>query len=302
MDHDAGAKLIEAILKDRKLPAVLAERILEKTDGVPLFVEELTKSIAESSGGDSFDVASLLSATAVPTTLQDSLMARLDRIGGGKEIAQLGAVIGREFTGDMLRAIHPEPNTVESALVRLCESGLAFKGGHNGPDWYVFNHALIQDTAYESMLRRKRREVNGVIAEAMLAKNPVFGTPEPEIIARHCTEAGLKGAAVTYWLEAGRQAQERASHIAAINYFRAALSNLEGEVEGSSKAELELQLQLALAPSLMTVRGWAAEEVEEAFTRAQVLALELGDHDRLFAAMWGLWSVLFLRGHTTRQW
>ena len=297
LDQSSGAKLIDAILKDRKLPSVLAHRILEKTDGVPLFVEEMTKSIVEGGGsGDNFSSGDFLNSTAVPATLQDSLMARLDRIRGGKEIAQLGAVIGREFTAAMLYEIKSDHRAVDNGLARLCEAGLVLRGSPNGPEWFYFNHALVQDAAYESMLRRTRRSVHRVIAAAMLAKNPVFGSPEPEIIARHCTEAGMAAEAVEFWYAAGRDAQERASHIAAIEYLRAALANLADGLDGRRRAETELKLQLALAPSLMTVRGWASEEVETACARARDLAVELEDYTQLFAAMWGLWSVLFLRG------
>ena len=297
LTSQAGIDLVASVAGDVHLPTALSERILAKADGIPLFVQELTRSVLDSIASSHAPGSPLpLEAISIPATLHDSLMARLDRIEGGKQIAQLGAVIGREFTADMLRAIADDDMGIDTGLRELCEAGMVYEGGAGGPEWFVFHHALVQDAAYESMLKRRRSEVHRAIANAILDEHPAFGTPEPEIVARHCAEGGLDEQAALHWLEAGQHALDRASNLAAVNHLRAALDCIDRLPETDERAKLELAIQVSLAPASMAIYGWAAKEVEVCCARARDLAVRLGDHESLFGAMWGLWTNYFLRG------
>jgi len=296
IDDSAGLELVKSLGSDRALSSALARLIIQKTDGVPLFVEELTKSILDSVSETDLMGGALSSDLDIPTTLQDSLMARLDRLGPAKEIAQLGAVIGREFTAAMVQAITPGTHDVADHLARLEQTELLHRNGLMGPNYFVFNHALVQDTAYESILRSNRQETHLRLARAMLDQHPAFDGTEPEIIARHAELGGLNDEAVTHWMRAGQQALARAANPAAVTYFRSALRCLEHLPPGPERDGTELQIAMSLAPASMSTFGWAAEEVKTACARAAELAQSLEDHNALYGAIWGLWTNFFLRG------
>ncbi|MGI9389627.1 MAG: adenylate/guanylate cyclase domain-containing protein, partial [Boseongicola sp.] len=293
---DAGIDLVTSIGGTRALDAILARRIIEKTDGVPLFVEELTKAIIDSAPSDGAITADTLDAMDIPATLQDSLMSRLDRTGPSKEIAQLGAVIGREFTATMIRAIAPKDADVDGALLQLEDAELLNRTGLMGPDYFVFNHALVQDTAYESILRSKRQEVHLALARAMLDRHPAFGAQEPETIARHCEVGGLVEDAIEHWTAAGQEAVARAANLAAVNYLQSALRLLSTQPEGKQRDATELGLQMTLAAACMSSFGWGSDSVEKASIRAQELAQVLEDGQSLFGATWIRWTYYFLGG------
>ena len=296
LDEGAALALVGNIGGNRKLPSMLVRQILEKTDGIPIFIEELTKSILDAVPAASVVTAQTLDVITIPTTLQDSLMSRLDRMGSAKEVAQLGAVIGRQFTEPMVAAIAPGDVDVSTALAQLAEAGILLRGGFMEPDSFVFNHALVQDTAYESLLRSRRQEVHLSLAKQMLDGHPEFGVQEPEIIARHCEFGELHEEAVTHWIEAGRHAADRAANLPAITYLQSALRLLEALPEGRERDGTELGIQMALAPACMAIYGWGAVEVERSSKRAQELAHALGDGQSLFGATWGLWTNYLLRG------
>jgi hypothetical protein len=286
------------VAEGRKLPPTVVQTILEKAGGVPLFVEELTKTVLDAiSDGDK--VLQGGGHISIPATLQDSLMARLDRLGAAKELAQLGSVIGREFSADMLRVILPEKSQIDLDLDRLCASGLAFKRSEDAAGMIVFHHALIQDAAYEALLKKRRLEVHRSIAEAMLAGHEAFAGAEPETIARHCSRGGLDEGAMQHWLLAGLNALDRAANGPALTYLRSALEHLERLPDNEGRAETELRVQMALAPATMAIEGWAAPGVERACVRARKLAIELEQPASLFGATWGLWTNYFLRGEMT---
>ncbi|WP_165943375.1 adenylate/guanylate cyclase domain-containing protein [Roseicella aquatilis] len=291
----AGARLVDMVVRERTLPAHLVRTIIEKAGGVPLFVEELTKTVLDAVI-DHSRLAESLATLTIPATLQDSLMARLDALGTAKELAQTGSVIGREFTPAMLRAIAPDHPDIEGDLRRLCASGLADENGEGPSRTVTFHHALVQDTAYESLLRRRRRDIHHAIAAAMLAQHPAFAGAEPEVVARHCTHGGLPEAAVAHWLLAGQQALGRAANLSALHLLRCALEQLELVPEGEGHRRTELGIRMALAPACMAIHGWGSPEVEAACRRARDLAEGLGDGESLFGATWGLWSNYFLRG------
>ena len=232
----------------------------------------------------------------MPATLLDSLMARLDQLGDAKELAQIGSVIGSQFTADMLRVVAPDHPGIDGGLRRLCESGLAREHRDGEAVGIVFHHALIQDAAYGSLLKRRRRNLHRAVAEAMLAQDPAFAGAEPEVIARHCSRGGLQEPAVSHWLAAGLHALDRAANLPALTYLDSALEDLERLPPSTARSKIELAVQMALAPAAMAIHGWAAKEVGTACSRAHELAADLGDGESLFGSAWGLWAHYFLRG------
>ena len=295
LNATAGACLLAAVLRERALPASIVHMILKKAGGVPLFVEELAKTVLDT-------VPSLNNASesfptlAIPATLRDSLMARLDQLGDAREIAQIGSVIGREFSDAMLCAIAPDHTDIERGLHRLFDSGLAREDTQNGVRAIKFHHALVQDAAYKSLLRKRRRELHRAVAEAMLANEPAFAGVEPEVIAHHCSRGGLPEPATSHWLAAGRHALDRAANIPAVAYLRAALEQLALLPDNAERAKMELQLHMALAPAISAIYGWAAQDVEIACRRAIDLAKKICDGEALCGATWGLWTNYFIRG------
>src|ERR1700691_3439899 len=203
-----SAAMVSALAGGKELPAVLLEQILTRTDGVPLFVEELTKSILESGelteAADHYEYGGSARAVTIPATLRDSLMARLDRFMPVKEIAQIGAAIGREFSYELITAVAPVPQAqLDNALAQLSASGLAFRRGTPPDASYTFKHALVQDAAYDSLLKSRRQELHGRIARVIQARFPNIKTTEPEVLAHHLTAAGLSEAAIPLWQSAG---------------------------------------------------------------------------------------------------
>jgi class 3 adenylate cyclase/tetratricopeptide (TPR) repeat protein len=295
IDQQAGDRLLNMVAQGRTLPPALARMILDKAGGVPLFVEELAKTVLDSVS-DGAMVVQGDGPIAIPATLQDSLMARLDRLGPAKELAQLGSVIGREFNADMLRTIAPDHADIENGLRLLCASGLAFERSGDVSGAIMFHHALIQDTAYEALLKKRRREIHRAIADAMLGGHEAFAGTEPETIARHCSRGGLDEAAMHHWLMAGMHALDRAANAPALTYLNSALEHLEKLPEDEARSEVELKIQMALAPAVMSMRGWADPEVERACRRAHALAVRVGDRNAEMGAAWGLWTNNYLRG------
>ncbi len=295
IDNDAIATLVQQVAQDRDLPPGVAQTIVSKAGGVPLFAEELTRNLL-----DSFQDGALGSAAAraisIPSTLQDSLMERLDRLKDAKELAQLGSVIGREFNAEMLRIIVPNHPDIEGGLDLLCRSGLAYEQPGAGSNAIVFHHALVQDAAYETLLKKRRRDIHRSIAEAMLAGTSAFAGAEPETVARHCSIGGLDEPAVRHWLLAGLNALDKAAYQPALAHLTGALRDLEGVQDGRLKDRLELEVQMALAPAIMSLRGWADPEVERACSRALDLAVAVGDRAAEMGAVWGLWTNSYLRG------
>ncbi|HEY3721345.1 MAG TPA: AAA family ATPase, partial [Roseiarcus sp.] len=295
LDAAAGSLLLATVVRERVLPPSVTHTILRRAGGVPLFVEELARSVLDAvpdlgRSPDSF------AALTIPATLQDSLMARLDQLGEAKELAQIGSIIGREFTAAMLRAISPDYPDIEGGLRSLCSSGLAREHRNNDAVEIIFHHALVQDAAYESLLKKRRRELHRAVAEAMLAQDPAFAGAEPEVIARHCSRGWLAEPAVSHWLAAGRHALDRAANVPALAYLHSALQDLQHLPPSLERSKTELAIQMAFAPAAMAIHGWAAKEVEKACSRAHELAVQLNDSASMFGSAWGLWTNYFLRG------
>jgi predicted ATPase/class 3 adenylate cyclase len=298
--HQA-ALMIEQVAGGRALPAEVHQQLLTKTDGVPLFVEELTKMVLESGllrdVGDRYELIGPLPPLAIPATLQDSLMARLDRLATGKLVAQLGATIGRQFAYELLQAVSPlDEATLQQALERLVEAELLYQRGVPPRGTYVFRHALIQEVAYQSLLRSMRQQYHQQIAQALVARFPETVDTQPELVAHHYTEAGLAAQAVPYWQRAGQRAIERSANLEAISHLTKGLDVLKTLPETPQRTQQELTLQLALGTPLVMIRGYEAPEVEQAYARAQELCQQVGDRSQRFSVLVGLRRLYFGRG------
>ena len=293
-----GAALVRQLAGNAaELPADILDEIIERTDGVPLFLEEVTKAILETADASATDGARHTVAaipghrTAVPATLQASLMARLDRLGPeARDIAQTGAAIGREFTYDIVTAValRPEAET-RAALDRLVASGLVFQRGSPPAADYQFKHALVQDTAYGTLLRGPRQSLHERIAAAIERRTPDRMEREPEILAYHLAEAGQFQRAASFVLEAGRRAAGRSANLEAVAHLQRGVAMLAALPDDPVRMRLELALQLALGPAVMATRGFGAPEALVAYLRARELSEILPDNRSLFAALWGIW-------------
>jgi class 3 adenylate cyclase len=266
------------------LYAELIEAVVARTDGVPLFVEELTKAVAEAGAG--------AAVRDVPETLQDSLMARIDRLGPeAKEVAQVGAVCGREFSGRLLGAVHGvAPEALAASLQKLCDAELLYARGLEPDASYLFKHALVQEAAYQTLLKSRRREIHARVAAALAEHFPEVAAAQPELLAHHNSEAGDASRAAQAWLQAGELAMQRggAAHEAESHLLRG-LEMVERMPAGSERDGLEFRLQLQLGYALVMTRGYGAGEVQQAHRRAQALGEGLGDPVQVATLLMGLW-------------
>ena len=292
--------MIDRLTGNESLSDDLRQDIVERTDGIPLFVEEMTKAILEAAGDRAKEraVAAVPSTSvAVPASLHASLMARLDRLGTAKEVAQIGAALGREFTHALLAAVvGKREEELSTALDSIVRAGLLFRQGVPPHATYVFKHALVQDAAYGTLLRAKRLDLHARIGRVLDQDFPDTKENNPEIIARHYTEAGLASEAIDYWQRAGNRAAKRSANQEAVSHFRRAKQLLESLPDRGAFAERELQLLIALGPALMTTRSSAAPEISSIYARAAELARLTGRMPDLFPTIWGAWLVAFVGG------
>jgi class 3 adenylate cyclase/predicted ATPase len=303
---------VEALIAQRvggkALPSEVMQHIVTKTDGVPLYVEELTKMLLASpllreEAGQHVLTGPLRTAT-IPDTLQDALTARLDQLAVAKEVAQLGAVLGREFTYDLVQAIsHRDEDTLQVGLGQLVAAELLYQRGRPPRARYVFKHALIQDAAYASLLRSTRQEIHQRIAQVLEAQFPEMAATQPELLAHHLTEAGHAAQAVGYWQRAGERAVARSAHLEAISHLKTGLAVLQTLPETAERNQQELLLQVTLGPALMNTKGFAAREAEQAYARARVLCESASEAPQRFSVLRGLWQFYNGRGayHTARE-
>lgn len=293
--------LVEEVSGGKPLPPEVMGEILVKTDGVPLFVEELTKMVLESDllteRNGRYELKGPLRPLAIPTTLQDSLMARLDRLPTVKRIAQLGAALGREFAYDLIRAVSPieDEAQLQDELNRLVEAEVFYQRGRPPDSEYIFRHALIQETAYQSLLKRTRQQYHQKIAEAIRERFPKIAEMQPELLANHYTQAGDREQAVKFWQKAGRRALDRSAHLEAVSQLTKALDLVRAMPTGQDRARHELALQSTLGLALMSTRGYGAPEVERAYTRAMELCNQVGVTPYVLSVKFGLWGFYLLR-------
>jgi class 3 adenylate cyclase/predicted ATPase len=284
----------------KPLPGQVLAQITAKTDGVPLFVEELTKAVLESGMlqdvDGHYELAGVLSTFAIPATLQDSLMARLDRLVTAKAVAQYAAVIGRQFAYDLLSMVSQlDDTTLQRELGRLVEAEIVYQRGLPPQSAYIFKHALIQDAAYESLLKSTRQQYHQRIAQVLEAHFPETAETQPELLAHHYTEASLTEKAVHYWYHAGQRASERSAHVEAIAHLRQGLTLLQKLPETPERTQQELLLHITLGASLLATKGTGALEVGETYTRARQLCQHQEAPHQLFPVLRGLWNYYYVR-------
>jgi class 3 adenylate cyclase/predicted ATPase len=286
----------------RTLPAEVVEHIVQKTDGVPLFVEELTKAVIGSGvlreEEDHYALTGPLSEISIPASLHESLMARLDRLPTVREVAQLGAVLGREFAYEMLRAIAAidEPR-LRDGLSRLVEAELLYQRGRPPRARYIFKHALIQDAAYQSLLRRTRQQYHRQVGELLESEFTDTVETSPELVAHHYTEAAAPKQAAKYWRRAGERAMQRSANQEAISHLTSALAQLLQLPETVDRAKQELAVQRLLGQASFATRGYASPEATRAFSRARELCAVIGDDNNVCPVLFGVWLFELNGGH-----
>ena len=293
------AEIVETVGKGRLAGAVV-DHIVARADGVPLFVEELTKSVMEA-GGRSNDPVAL---EAIPPTLQASLTARLDRLGEAKRIAQIAAAIGREFSHDLIRAVSGEDeDALTIALDRLVEAEMVFRIATPRGSVYSFKHALIQEVAHEGMLKASRADLHARIADILKTEFPTTADAEPEVLARHYALAGMVEPAIESWRRAGALSVAASANVEAVNQFDNALALVETLPDGLARDRLELELRVASGGPLLMTKGHAAPDVGQAYARARELCEKVGDTTEIVPVLFGLWRYYVGRGdcHVTRD-
>jgi len=300
-----GRVQVEAMIADitsgKKLPAEVLEQIIHKTDGVPLFVEELTRTVLESGflkeAGNQYVTQDSLPVRAVPATLHDSLMARLDRLAQIKEIAQIGAALGREFSYRLLAAVAPISGaSLRAALAQFAAADLIFGRGDPPDATYVFKHALVQDAAYSSLTRSKRQQLHSGIANALKKQFSETVETQPELMAHHLEQAGLSEQAIEYLRIAGQRAIERSANAEAIGHLKHALGLLESLPAGGQRTRVAFELETMLAQALIAGRGYAATETKETLLRARALLDDSTEPSQKFSVLYGLWACYYVGG------
>lgn len=277
--------MVSQLAGERTLSDDMVRHIVDRTDGVPLFVEELTRSILEQVQSSADEGA----APPVPATLRDSLMARLDRFRAAKDIAQIGAIVGRDFTHELVEALADMPSAqLDSSLAALMQSGLATQQASHRGTIYTFKHALVQDAAYDSLLKSRREELHLKLVQVIESKFPELQEAEPELLARHAQAAGQAAIAIPYWRRAGEQALQRLALTEASAHLEAGLASITALAPSAERDQIELQLHASLGTVHMLGKGWAAPEVASAYARAHELARVA---DKVEEAIWPLWGV-----------
>jgi TOMM system kinase/cyclase fusion protein len=299
LPHRQVAEMTGRLTRSKALPPAVLEQIVAKTDGVPLFVEELTKMVLESDllqeRDDRFELRGPLPALAIPATLHDSLMARLDRLATVKSVAQLAATLGRQFSYELLHAVSPlDEATLRRGLQQLVNGEFLYQRGVPPEATYLFKHALIQDAAYESLLRSTRQRHHQRVAQVLEARFPEICETQPEFLAHHYTEADLAEEAVVYWRRAGERAIQRSANLEAISHFTSALEALKSLPDSVEGVQHELLAQTGLGHALSATRGYAAQDVERAFARAHALCQRAGETVQA-PVLFGLWFFYHVR-------
>jgi predicted ATPase len=293
LDRNDVESIVARVTGGRVLPAEVMKQIVAKTDGNPLFVEELTKAVLEAGilveDAEGYRLDGPLPPLAIPATLQDSLMARLDRLAPVKEIGQIGAAIGREFSYSLVRAlVGRDENSLKHALAQLEQAELVFRRGEPPEAVYSFKHALVRDAAYETLLKSRRHQLHGQIARALEERFADIVASQPEIVAHHFTEAGLIDPAIDYWLKAGNLALSRSANAEAVKHLRQGIELTQSKAPSAERVRKELDFCLALGPAMAATEGYASPETLRVFSHARDL---LGDGGTLTEQMTVLWGV-----------
>src|SRR4029453_2144455 len=301
-----GAALVERVTGGKTLPKEVMDEILARTDGVPLFIEELTKTVLESGLLQERDghyvLERPLPSLAIPTTLHASLMARLDRLVPVREVAQIGAVAGREFHYELLYAVAGVPRErLEAALGQLVRSELIFSRGEIPHSVYAFKHALVRDAAYASLLKSRRGQLHAAIANALEQQFPEIMQTQPETLARHLTEAGLTEKAIGYWLRAGKNAALRSANAEAIVHLQRGLELLQSRGDDPAQKQVALEFEVLLGQAMIAARGYAAPETMKVLLRAKKLITDSTETSLKFAILYGIWACYYVGGQADMQ-
>jgi class 3 adenylate cyclase/tetratricopeptide (TPR) repeat protein len=301
LQNRMSTEMIAHVAGDKVLPKEIADQILARTDGVPLFMEELTKAVVESSmlteAGNRYMRAGSSPPLVIPTTLHASLLARLDRLGPAREVAQIGAALGRQFSHELISAAARLPQQrIDDALVQIVAAELIFRRGTPPNAEYIFKHALVQDTAYSTLLRSRRHEIHARIANTLETQFPHIVHGQPELLARHCAEAGMGDKAVAYILKAGQQAIARCAMIEAVIQLRRGLDLLSSVPDDVARREHELNFQITMGQALLATKGYSAPESGDAFARARHLCEQLDCPPQLGSVLRGQFVFRLVRG------
>jgi predicted ATPase len=300
-------RMVERVVGGKTFPAQVMRLIVEKTDGVPLVVEELTKAILESGSlkevDEHYELTGSFSTFAIPATLHDSLMARLDHLVTAKFVAQYASVIGRQFSYALLQAVSQlDEAMLQHELGRLVEAEIVYQRGMPPQSTYVFKHALIQDAAYASLLKSTRQHYHQCIAQVLEGQFRETVATQPELVAHHYTEAGLHAQAVDYWHKAGQGAIRRSANVEALAHLKHGLDVLRRLPDTPERTQLELTLLLPLGTVLMSTKGYGDPEVEHAYARARHLCAQVGTASSLFPVLRGLCLFYAVRVELQTAW
>jgi class 3 adenylate cyclase/tetratricopeptide (TPR) repeat protein len=295
-----GAEMIAYVTGGKALPKEIAEQIIDRTDGVPLFIEELTKTLVESGivteAGDHYAAVGPAVPLAIPTSLHASLLARLDRLAPTREVAQIAAALGRSFSHELISAVAQiSRQKLDDALEQLVHAELIFRRGTPPHAEYTFKHALVQDAAYSTLLRSRRHQLHGHITAILEAHFPEIVQTQPEVLARHSAEAALPDKAVGYCLKAGQQAMARWAMTEAVAQLRRGLEFLSGIPDETLRNERELDLQIMLGQALVATKGYGADEPAQTYARARELCQQLNRPAQLGQVLWGHWVFCHVR-------
>jgi len=308
LGKNEGGALAFSIAKGKALPPEVLNHILAHTDGVPLFVEELTKTVLESGllndAGDRYVLRGPLPSLAIPSTLHASLLARLDRLAAVKDVVQMAAAIGREFSYSLIAAVAGlQEQDLRSALARLAAAELIFQQGTPPDAKYLFKHALVQDAVYASLVRNRRQQIHAQIARALEAQFPDVVASEPEMLAHHFTAAGLTERGVLYWKQAGQYASDHSAFVEATRHFNTGIELLKTLPDTPARRQEELALYIGLGAALIVTKGHGSVEVENAYLKAHALCLQMGETPELAPVLLGLWRCYIARSQlrTSRE-
>jgi tetratricopeptide (TPR) repeat protein len=298
-------EMIAGITGGRALPDEIAAQIVDRTDGVPLFVEELTKAVVESGMltdiGDRYTATGPMPALAIPASLQASLLARLDRLAPVREVAQIGAALGRQFSHELIAAVASMPSgELDNALAQLVGAELIYRRGIPPDAEYTFKHALVQDAAYSTLLRSRRLQLHAHIAATLEDRFPEIVAAQPALLAHHCEEGALTEKAIDYWLAAGRQAWGRSMLAEAVALLRRGLALVPSLPDSDRRGEREFDLQIALGQALSAFQSRSAPEAGEAYARAQQLAVTVNRPRDLLLALSGQWVYYWVQADLDR--
>lgn len=295
LGREQVAEMVDQITAGKALPAEVFEDLCRKTEGFPLFVEDLTRAVLESDllierdGG--YQLAEPFHSLAIPDTLQEALLARLGRLETARQVAQIGAVIGREFVYEMVQAVAAlDDETLKEELNRLVSAGLLYRRGLLSRARYIFKHALIQEALHQSLLKRQRKHFHLVVAKVLEERFPEIRQTQPELLAHHYTEAGAPEQAIDYWIEAGQQAGRRSANLEALGHAGRGLEVLAALPEGAERDRRALLIETLRGPAFLALKGWASPELGDCYSRARELCHRVGRTPKLFQVTRGIWT------------